>query len=95
MHGQKIIRAEQACAVDCTEEINMIRYRIKGITYASDEKSGATVVCDENGEVITNSGNTIEAFNTFWQEAGQRVLNELKEKIEVDAFGRLIRGNLK
>lgn len=42
----------------------MIRYRIKGITYASDEKSGATVVCDENGEVITNSGNPIEAFNT-------------------------------
>lgn len=66
----------------------MIKYKIKNTAYLTDEESGDTVVTEENGAIVLHIDNPIEGFNTFWQEAGAKVLNEIKDKLEANGFNR-------
>lgn len=66
----------------------MIKYKIKNTSYVTDEESGDTVVTEENGTIVLHTDNPIEGFNTFWQEAGTKVLNEIKNKLEAHGFNR-------
>lgn len=65
----------------------MVRYKIKNIAYMLDEETGDTLIAEEN-EIILHTQNPIEGFNTFWQSAGSKVLNEIKDKIEAHGFNR-------
>lgn len=65
----------------------MVRYKIKGTAYILDEETGNTLIVEEN-EIILRTNNPIEGFNTFWQSAGFKVLNEIKDKLEAHGFDR-------
>lgn len=66
----------------------MIKYKIKDIAYTADEETGDTLVTQEGQIVLIRTKNPIEGFNTFWQSAGSKVLNEIKDKIESHGFNR-------
>lgn len=52
-------------------------------------KKSACIVTDKtNNKEILHTDNPIEGFNTFWQEAGAKVLNEIKDKLEAYGFNR-------
>ena len=64
----------------------MIRYKIKDITYECDETTGRSRVMI--GERVTEFGNPIEGFNSFWGSAGFQLLEELRSKLEANGFDR-------
>lgn len=66
----------------------MIRYKIKNTSYLTNEETGEMLVAEEDGTVVMRANNPIEGFNTFWQEAGAKVLNEIKDKLEAYGFNR-------
>lgn len=65
----------------------MIRYKIKNIAYVLNEETGDAFIVKEN-EIILRTKNPIEGFNTFWQSAGSKLANEIKDKIEAHGFNR-------
>ena len=64
----------------------MIRYKIKDIAYECDETTGRSRVMI--GERVTEFGNPIEGFNSFWGSAGFQLLEELRSKLEANGFDR-------
>ena len=67
----------------------MIERKAKNIEYVFDEKNSECIVTDKtNNKEILRTQNYIEGFNTFWQEAGAKVLNEIKDKLEAYGFNR-------
>lgn len=66
----------------------MIRYKIKNTSYLTNEETGEMLVAEEDGTVVMRANNPIEGFNTFWQEAGGKVLNEIKDQPEAYGFNR-------
>lgn len=65
----------------------MVRYKIKSTAYVLDEETGETLIM-ENEIISLRTKNPIEGFNTFWQSAGFKMLNEIKDKIEAHGFNR-------
>ena len=74
--------------LNAQERRTMIKYKIKNTAYSTNEETGETLVVDDNETVVLHSDNPIEGFNTFWQEAGAKVLNEIKDKPEAYGFNR-------
>ena len=67
----------------------MIERKAKNIEYVFDEKNSECIVTDKtNNKEILRTQNYIEGFNTFWQEARAKVLNEIKDKLESYGFNR-------
>ncbi len=65
----------------------MVRYKIKDTAYILNEETGDTLIVEEN-EIILHTENPIEGFNTFWQSAGFKVLNEIRDKLVAHGFDR-------
>ncbi len=66
----------------------MIKQRIRGISFVCDEETGRCRIFGA-GEDITKD-NPLEAFNMFWERAGNIVRNEIRDAIEKNGFNRYL-----
>lgn len=66
----------------------MLKYKIRNITFACDEKTGKCRITGAGKDVSTD--NPIEAFNMFWGRAEYILLNEVRDAIEKNGFNRYL-----